>query len=258
MTLDQDQRFQFDVQGYLHLKKLLRPAEISAIKKWIASAAKTDLKVLNRDLEGKKAEHLNRPVSRMIDADPRFGRLLDHPKVAPYLREFLGVDYRHIDNDLYFTYPGFKGGGWHRGVSAHPLGHVDKAGRFFCPMVKVFYCMSDVDPGGGEFVLVPGSHRTSLPLDLKRVDLPGQRTFDDVKTGDVIIFNEGLLHNGRPNLSTKTRKTLIINFGRRDAGVWAGYKPKPATLKALSPAQRRILSNGAKEWREPDLTKVGR
>jgi hypothetical protein len=63
-----------------------------------------------------------------------------------------------------------------------------------------------------------------------------------------------LIHNGRPNPSQKTRKTLIINFGRNDAGVWRGYRPKPETLADITPSQRAILSNRNPDfWKEPAL-----
>lgn len=254
MTISADERFAFDVAGYLHLRGALTPAEVAEYSRWIADAQTVDVHELNAaDPDGMK-QQLNRPLSRMFDADPRFAHLLDHPAVVPYLTEFLGADYRHIDNDLYFTYPGYPGGPWHRGVSAHPSGHVVD-GQFICPMVKVFYCMSDVGPGEGEFVVVPGSHKASFKLAYEgRVDLPAQHIFDDVKAGDIIIFNEALLHTGRPNPSQKTRKTLIINFGRHTAGVWKGYRPKPATLTAITPKQRAILSNGNPNfWKEPSL-----
>jgi ectoine hydroxylase-related dioxygenase (phytanoyl-CoA dioxygenase family) len=95
-------------------------------------------------------------------------------------------------------------------------------------------------------VVIPGSHKAQFEIEVKgRVDLPAQHIFDNVKAGDIIIFNEGLLHNGRPNPSAKTRKTIIVNFGRSEARVWRGYKPMPTTLAQVSDAQRRILTNTA-------------
>ena len=88
-------------------------------------------------------------------------------------------------------------------------------------------------------------------VDTARVDQPGQRIFDDVQAGDVIMFNEALLHNGRPNPSEQTRITLIINFGRADAGPWPGYMPKPETLAAVTPRQHRILTPGSPVCQEP-------
>lgn len=251
MSISDDERFAFDVAGYLHLRGMLNVEEVADYSRWISEVESIDLNVLNADYPDGMKQQLNRPVSRMFDADPRFARLLDHPSVVPYLAEFVGADYRHIDNDLYFTYPGFKGGGWHRGVSAHPTGHVAD-GKFSCPMVKVFYCMSDVGSDEGEFVVIPASHKAGFKVDYDgRIDLPAQHVFNDVKAGDVIIFNEALLHNGRPNHSQKTRKTLIVNFGHHGAGVWKGFRPNAATLAAVTPNQRAILSNDNPNfWKE--------
>jgi ectoine hydroxylase-related dioxygenase (phytanoyl-CoA dioxygenase family) len=123
-------------------------------------------------------------------------------------------------------------------------------------MVKVFYCLTDVGPDDGEFEVIPGSHHTPFRIDMKRLDLPGQHIFNNVKAGDIILFNEALIHNGRPNPSQKTRKTIIVNFGRRDAGVWNGYRPKPETLAAVSATQRQILTNDQAGWKEPTLPKL--
>ncbi len=246
-----DQRFLFDNQGYLHVQGALNSDEVAELLRLVDENKDTVIGTINED-PALASHQLNRPLSRIIDVDTRFARLLDHPAAAPYLEEFLGADYRHIDNDLYFTYPAYKGGQWHRGVRAHPTGHVVD-GQFICPMVKVFYCLTDVGPDQGGFAVIPGSHKSQFDVDTKRGDLPGQRIFDDVRAGDVVIFNEALMHNGMSNPSEKTRITLIINFGRADAGPWPGYTPKPATLAVVSERQRQILTPGALVWNEPAL-----
>ena len=259
MPISQDDKFAFDVRGYLHLRGALSAEQVAEYTQWMNSVDSIDVKEFNRERAAMMDKYLNRPVSRVIDADPRFACFLDHPVTEQYLIEFLGADYRHIDNDLYYTPPGYAGGGWHRGVRPHPTGHV-RDGQFICPMVKVFYCMTDVRTGEGEFTVVPGSHHTAFQIETKdRLDLPAQHIFDDVNAGDVIIFNEALLHNGRPNLSPakKTRKTMIVNFGRANAGVWEGYTPAAATLERVTPRQREILSNRTDAfWKEPEPAAV--
>jgi len=249
MSISPDQQFAFDVSGYLHLRSALTPEEVTEFTAWMDANEQTNVEMLNSDDPSNIPHQLNRPVSRIIDADARFARLLDHPAVKPFLVEFLGEDYRHIDNDLYYTYPAYAGGSWHRGVPPHPTGYVEN-GRFICPMVKVFYCMTDVGAGEGEFVVIPGSHRAQFKIEMnERVNLPAQHIFDNIKAGDIIIFNEALIHNGRPNLSTKTRKTLIVNFGRNEARVWPGYQPKAETLEQVSTDQRTILTNLPGVWK---------
>jgi hypothetical protein len=250
MSISDDLRFAFDVQGYLHLSGALTDAEIAEYQSWMTEAETTDVQALNVDYPGGMKHQLNRPVSRIFDADSRFACFLDHPVVEPFLVEFLGEDYRHIDNELYYTYPGYPGGNWHRGVPPHLTGHVVN-GKFVCSMVKVFYCMTNVGPGEGEFVVVPGSHRAQYTIEMKRLDFPAQHIFDDVRVGDIILFNEGLLHNGRPNPSSKIRKTIIVNFGPHDVPPWEGYSPTPKTLDAVTPNQRKILSNSTPIGTEP-------
>ena len=261
MTLSHERRFEFDVQGFVHLRGALAPPEMTAYLQWARAAEGADTGSLAGDHQDRL---INRPVSRIIDVDPRFACFLDHPAVAPYLIDFLGPGYKHIDNELYYSYPGYEGGPWHRGIRTHPTGHVVD-GRFVCPMVKVFYCLTGVGPGEGEFAVVPGSHRARFDVDggpadqgddplhrtaPGRIDLPAQKIFDDVGAGDVIMFNEALLHTGRPNPSPKTRKTVIVNFGREDAGPWPGYRPLPETLRAVTPRQAAILTGGAPVWAE--------
>ena len=262
MTLPHERRFEFDVQGFVHLRGALTASEVSEYRRWVEAAEQADIGSLGGDHQDRL---INRPVSRIFDVDPRFACFVDHPSVTDYLIDFLGEGYKHIDNELYYTYPGYEGGPWHRGVRTHATGHV-VGGRFVCPMVKVFYCLSDVGPDEGEFAVVPGSHRAQFdvgggPADRDddplhrtaggRIDLPTQRVFDDVIAGDVIIFNEALLHTGRPNPSPKIRKTVIVNFGRHDARPWPGYRPLPETLQSVTPRQAAILSNDTGLWVEP-------
>ncbi len=124
MPLTPELRFAFDVQGYLHLRHALDEKEIATYRQWIDEVKGTDVHQLNADDPDRLKHQLNRPVSCVVDADPRFARFLDHPAVEPLLVEFLGPDYRHIDDELYFTYPDYPGGSWHRGVRAHPTGLV--------------------------------------------------------------------------------------------------------------------------------------
>jgi hypothetical protein len=250
--LSDDERFLFDNKGYLHLPRALPSEEVAVYLRLVEENRDRDVNELNED-PAYLSHQLNRPLSRMINADVRFAPLLDHPAVEHNLVVFLGEDYRHIDNDLYFTYRGYTVGQWHRGVQAHPTGHVVN-GQFICPMVKVFFCLTDVGPAQGAFVVVPGSHKSRFAIPTERVDLPGQRVFDSIEAGDVIVFNEALLHNGRPNPSEKIRITLIVNFGRAEAGPWPGYEPKTETLAAVTPRQRRILTPGSPVWQESVLT----
>jgi len=90
MSISQDQKFEFDILGYFHLRNALSPAEVAEYLDWGEQIQNTDLQTLNSDRPENLKHQLNRPVSRIFDADPRFACFLDHPAVEPFLVEFLG------------------------------------------------------------------------------------------------------------------------------------------------------------------------
>ena len=95
MTLPHERRFEFDVQGFVRLRGALAASEVGRYLRWVEAAE-------GADVGGLVSEHqdrlINRPVSRIIDVDPRFACFLDHPAVIDYLSDFLGAGYKHIDN----------------------------------------------------------------------------------------------------------------------------------------------------------------
>ena len=83
-----DERFLFDNQGYLHLRGALTPEEVATYLGLVEENRDRDVRELNEDPTN-LAHQINRPLSRMIDADVRFARLLDHREIAPATCEAL-------------------------------------------------------------------------------------------------------------------------------------------------------------------------
>src|SRR3954470_6736187 len=71
MPISSDDRFTFDVKGYLHLRGALSAAKVAEYTRWMSDVDKIDVKAFNHDRLPLLDKHLNRPVSRVIDADPR-------------------------------------------------------------------------------------------------------------------------------------------------------------------------------------------
>jgi hypothetical protein len=85
--LSDDEQFLFDNQGYLHVPRALPSSEVAAYLRLVEDNRDRDVNELNED-QSYLSHQLNRPLSRMIDADVRFAALLDHPAVEPYLVTF--------------------------------------------------------------------------------------------------------------------------------------------------------------------------
>src|SRR6266540_987394 len=69
-----DECFLFDIQGYLHLHGALRQDEVSELLRLVEENMGKDIATINEE-PSHAAHQLNRPLSRMIDADVRLARL---------------------------------------------------------------------------------------------------------------------------------------------------------------------------------------
>ena len=73
---------------------------------------------------GERGTRLN-SVQAIIEYDPLFLDLLEHPTVFPMVRALLGDDIAMIDNDYYITPPLSEAAphnGWHYDDAAHDTG----------------------------------------------------------------------------------------------------------------------------------------
>src|SRR5215208_4373353 len=69
-----DECFLFDIQGYLHLQGALGKDEVSELLRLVEENMGKDIATINEE-PAHAIHQLNRPLSRMIDADVRFARL---------------------------------------------------------------------------------------------------------------------------------------------------------------------------------------
>jgi ectoine hydroxylase-related dioxygenase (phytanoyl-CoA dioxygenase family) len=81
-------------------------------------------------------------------------------------------------------------------------------------MVRMIYFVQDVDADQGAFCVVPGTHKTKLPIPYTcSVDEEPGMIGLEVKAGDAILFTENLRHGGLTNRSDQVRKTLHVGYG---------------------------------------------
>ena len=69
MSISPDHQFAFDVSGYLRLRGALMPEEVAEYTTWIDANEAANVESLNADDPSNIPHQLNRPVSRIIDAD---------------------------------------------------------------------------------------------------------------------------------------------------------------------------------------------
>jgi ectoine hydroxylase-related dioxygenase (phytanoyl-CoA dioxygenase family) len=107
--------------------------------------------------------------------------------------------------------------------------------------------LTDIRPGDGATMVVPGSHKANFPHPQKGGVLAADGTVEleaaievPLKKGDALLFVDGLMHGGSERTNSGERRILIYRYGLP----WMrrfGYQYEPQLLESLTPERRRIL-----------------
>ena len=250
-----EERFLFDLNGFLHIKGALSSAEVDAMNRAINDHRE---KMVCRDdpqLKNTKAGSAMSATGSRIDMggmmswDSEHGKIfrsiLCHSKLVPFLDDFLGKGYR-LDHSPLVLINGPNSEGFHlhggpvtgNGKFNPELQYQsDSGGSIWTSLLGVSIALMDSEPGEGGFCLVPGSHKGKfpLPLDFRHGDSDAFQTYIHrpvTKAGDIILFSEATVHGAvpwRPKDDTKERRLALyrfapatVSYGRAYLEDWGG------------------------------------
>ena len=265
-----EQRYLFDLQGFLHLESALSDAELSAAQNALSC------------LESIPDEELPPGIERVNDGggytngfsfDPAFEHLAMHPSIWPMLKELTANRPRlasgslrvntHLDNKFLNMHSAREE--WD---DVETPRYFVKSGRIYCDFVVAFFYLSDVHPGDGGLLLIPGSHRSEFDKPVSFYE-PGPDGSDPppnpavpnlpAKAGDVVIMTELTTHGALKWKPTdRTRSFLMMRYVPQFVGstdenlpfpipeeVTSRLSPKTQELIAFQP--RNVIKNIVKE-----------
>ncbi|HEU4464456.1 MAG TPA: phytanoyl-CoA dioxygenase family protein [Gemmatimonadota bacterium] len=180
--------------------------------------------------------------------DGAFLELLDHPATLPLVVDALGPNvfmyHCHLD-----VHPPEPPGGplpwmWHQdgGVVNRDLEGAPRPRM----SLKVAYFLTDVsEPGRGNFVLLPGSHRSDSierPPDDDN-DVPGARPVL-ARPGDAVVFDRRVWHMRSRNGSSLTRKALFYAYTYRWVRPRDDLRVRADLLHLVTPVRAQLLGAG--------------
>ena len=235
-----EEKFKFDLEGYLVVKSVLDPAAIEELNALADEAFPAK--------EGDKLYRNTSPISRW---GPHFQALIDHPAMIPYLLELLGPKFR-IDHDYcIFMKKGGKAGGLHGGPAGGVSPEADHWYRYHDGVMRngltvLTYCLSPAQKGDGGFCCVPGSHKSNfvqhIPGAVRSHEQPAHYVVQpEVEAGDVIIFTEALVHGTMPWTAQYERRTLLYKYSPGHSS-WAQHYYNPDDYPDVTEQQRRIMA----------------
>ena len=135
-------------------------------------------------------------------------------------------------------------------------------GRFMCGQVNVLMALTDIGPGDGGTMLIPGSHKSNFRYPFYDEQKMGKdRSVEGtvgaievyMKAGDVLVFVDRISHGSAMRVNTGTRRIAVYRYGPSWGNFRHGYQPSPELLERLTPQRRRIVQPQVLLPREPQV-----
>ena len=152
MAMTEEERFRFDLTGFLVRPAILEPAEVAAIVDQIDR--------IKHDPQSLPPEH------RDVPGGPA-SVLIDHPQVVDVIREVIGPDIRLEGCSCVWRKKGEEHGALHGGGpgQADPIfGYRVKNGRIHAGMVRVIFELTDIALEDQSTHFLIGSHKSEFPI----------------------------------------------------------------------------------------------
>ncbi|HHZ89045.1 TPA: hypothetical protein EYN65_00545 [Candidatus Poribacteria bacterium] len=245
-----EQRYLFDIKGYLHIPKVLSDSELAAAR------AAIDRYMATPD------DELPEGFSRSEDGK-YYANGFAFDKALEALTMHLGL--WSIVKELTHDQPAFTRGTLLVDSHLHEPFHLHCAredygwqstrfdtreGRIFCDDFVIFPYFDDVFPGDGGLLVVPGSHKAEFerPPSLfnggvitEHEDLPAGVVNVTPQAGDAVIMTEMLVHGTlqwKPE--DRLRRTLVLRYRPQ----FKGQTAVPDVLQSrLSPQTKELMAN---------------
>ncbi|CAE7636452.1 CATSPER1 [Symbiodinium pilosum] len=234
--MSDQEKFFFDLNGFLHVRGALSKEEVERMNKAI-DAHSGEIK------EREDSELRNTRAGSALSGDGKTGRrdlggmlgwpkphcqpfreVLAHPNLLPYLVELCGPGYRMDHLPLVITSQkgseGFHlhGGPLTQGGAFNPtLQYRCVNGQFYNSLLGVSVQLVDHRPGDGGFCVIRGSHKSNFPVPDDFLHGGGEEAQahfyqPETRAGDVIFFSEATVHGAMAWTAEHERRIALYRF----------------------------------------------
>lgn len=252
----------FDLNGFLALRGALNEQELQAINAGIDDL----LPIAHGEWKGYVQGHnygdndgLN--LQQIYEGGAAFENLIDHPSWIEKVKYFVGgagtFDYNHGPLFIDECFANIRGPG--EAIGLHSGGHEGTKrtqfryfnGMFHCGQINILMALTDIGPGDGATMVVPGSHKSHFPHpDSEKHRMRGETaSVDDVEgaveihmeAGDALLFVDALCHGSSERRKPGDRRIIVFRYGPSWGSSRHGYQASAALVERLNPARRQIV-----------------
>ncbi len=253
----------FDLNGFAVLKNAVEPGLLTELNaafdrfpqeltfgQWWGNVQRLD----NNGFAGLELQNI-------VEGGASFEKLIDHPSWVNRLLRYCGEQNTYVQGlfiDECFASVRRSGGffpvhsGGQEGIVRNQYRVVN--GKFRCGQVNILLALTDVGPGDGGTMVIPGSHKANF----KHPEIPnswdGAKTKDmqaltrpagcievTLKAGDALMFVDALMHGATERTNPGERRVVIYRYGPTWGSTRHGYQYSDELLARLTPERRKIL-----------------
>jgi hypothetical protein len=223
--MTEEQKFVFDLQGFMVLKDVVPKHVIDSCNKVLDEYEEMPPEDYPSPMTlGTEKTEKELYISNILEGHPAFRDLIDIPPVLDVVEFVSGGSYR-----LNHTYTIYRWDGGYTGLHMHGTPLIPKCqyhcenGTIMSTLTKAVFPLLDCDPEDGCFAVVPGAHKSNFPSPLSKH--PNENLYLQpvpARAGDAIIFTEALTHGSTVNTSGKPRRTLYYCYSIGYMPDWGG------------------------------------
>jgi ectoine hydroxylase-related dioxygenase (phytanoyl-CoA dioxygenase family) len=247
----------FDLRGYIVLRQAVEPELVDDLNHaldgvpqlqpggWWGNVQRSGSAEPGKGLE----------LQNVVEGGEAFERLIDHPSWINYMRHYAGETDSYVEglfiDECFAAIRGEGGylrvhsGGYRKAVRGQ-YRYAD--GVFRCAQVNVLVALTDIGPGDGGTLVIPGSHKSNLPhpqaaeFGAEPMDGLVGVVQPELNQGDVLIFTDTVAHGAASRTKTTgERRTVIYRYGPIWGSTRSGYRYSDELLARLTPSRRAIL-----------------
>jgi len=253
--------FFFDLNGYVVLENAVEPELLDELNAtfdafprdlpmagWYQGAQRRDY-VPDQGLE----------LHHCLEIGGPFEKLIDHPSWIEHARHYCGEEQSYVGGlfiDECIASIRTSGGFHpvHSGGYRTPLRCLYRYehGMFRCGQCNVLIALTDIGPGDGATMVIPGSHKSNMMHpQMSEYSYGGDKVTEllpgavevHLKKGDALLFVDALMHGGSARTTPGERRVVIYRYGPSWGRTRYGYRYSRELLDRLTPERRRVLES---------------
>ncbi len=256
------ERYLFDLNGYLVLRKALDAEHLRELNEGIDALLPLEIGEWNGYVHGHNYDDDDGfNLQQIYEGGEPFERLIDHPSWIEHVKHFVGgegtFDWHHGPLFIDENFVTLRGPG--EAIGLHSGGHTGTKrtqyrfhnGEFHCGQIDILMALTDIGPGDGSTMVIPGSHKANLDHpEFERHRMYSEEDSVDGVTaaievhlaaGDVLLFVDAISHGSARRVNEGLRRTIVYRYGPSWGNFRHGYQPSPELLARLTPERRRIV-----------------